>query len=36
MGRFRKMIGEEGVEQLLIATIEAAVSSNAVKPAEFA
>jgi IS5 family transposase len=29
------MIGEEGVEQLLIATIEAAVSSNAVKPAEF-
>ncbi len=35
IGRFRKMIGEEGVEQLLIATIEAAVSSNAVKPAEF-
>jgi IS5 family transposase len=29
------MIGEEGVEQLLIATIEAAVSSNAIKPAEF-
>jgi len=35
IGRFRKMIGEEGVEQLLIATIEAAVASNAVKPAEF-
>ena len=33
--RFRKMIGEEGVEQLLIATIETAVSSNAVKPSEF-
>jgi IS5 family transposase len=35
IGRFRKMIGEEGVEQLLIATIEAAVSSNVVKPSEF-
>jgi transposase, IS5 family len=35
IGRFRKMIGEEGVEQLLIATIEAAVSSKAVKPSEF-
>jgi hypothetical protein len=35
IGRFRKMIGEEGVEQLLIATIEAAVSANAIKPSEF-
>ncbi len=34
IGRFRKMIGEEGVAQLLIATIEAALSSNAVKPSE--
>ena len=35
LGRFRKMIGEEGVELLLIATLETAVSSNAVKPSEF-
>jgi IS5 family transposase len=35
IGRFRKMIGEEGVQQLLMATIEAAVSSKAVKPCEF-
>ena len=34
LGRFRKAIGEEGVEQLLMATIEAAVSSKAVKPSE--
>lgn len=35
LGRFRKMIGEEGVELLLITTLETAVASNAVKPSEF-
>jgi IS5 family transposase len=34
MGRFRKALGEEGVEYLLIATIETAVASKAVKPTE--
>ena len=35
LGRFRKMIGEEGVELLLIATLETAVTSNAVQSSEF-
>lgn len=35
IGRFRRVLGEAGVEQLLKTTIEAAVAMNAVKPAEF-
>ena len=35
LGRFRKLIGEEGVEALLKATVEAAVAAQAVKPSEF-
>lgn len=35
MGRFRTAIGEAGVEELLKATIDAAVETKAVKPAEF-
>ena len=35
VGRFRTAIGEEGVEELLKATIDTAVSSKAIKPAEF-
>ena len=35
IGRFRTAIGEAGVEALLKATIDAAVRTNAVKPAEF-
>ncbi|MDE2150229.1 MAG: IS5 family transposase [Gammaproteobacteria bacterium] len=35
LGRFRSAIGEAGVEELLKATIEAAVQMQAVKPAEF-
>lgn len=35
IGRFRKAIGEAGVEELLKATIDAAVVSKAVRPAEF-
>ncbi len=35
IGRFRKVIGEAGVEELLKATIETAVTTNAVRPAEF-
>jgi IS5 family transposase len=34
VGRFRRAIGEEGLEQLLKATIETAVEVKAVKPAE--
>lgn len=34
MGRFRRAIGEEGLEQLLKATIETAVSSQVIKPKE--
>ena len=34
IGRFRRLLGEEGLEQLLKATIECAVQINAVKPAE--
>jgi transposase, IS5 family len=35
IGRFRSAIGEAGVEELLKATIDTAVHSKAVKPAEF-
>lgn len=35
MGRFRRVLGEAGVEQLLKTTIETAVGLGAVKPAEF-
>jgi IS5 family transposase len=35
IGRFRRVLGEAGVEQLLKTTIEAAVATKAVKPAEF-
>ena len=35
IGRFRKAIGEEGVEYLLKATLQAAVSMNAIQPSEF-
>jgi transposase, IS5 family len=35
IGRFRTAIGEAGVEELLKATIDAAVQSKAVPPAEF-
>ena len=35
IGRFRKAIGEEGVEYLLKATLQAAVSMSAVEPSEF-
>jgi IS5 family transposase len=34
IGRFRRAIGEEGLELLLKATIETAVQSNAIKPQE--
>jgi IS5 family transposase len=34
IGRFRRVLGEAGVEQLLKTTIEAAVAMNAVKKAE--
>ena len=34
LGRFRSAIGEEGLEQLLKATIETAVEIKAIKPAE--
>lgn len=36
IGRFRRVLGEAGVEQLLKTTIEAAVAMKAIKPAEFA
>ena len=35
IGRFRSAIGEAGVEELLKATIDTAVASKAIKPAEF-
>jgi IS5 family transposase len=35
IGRFRAAIGEAGVEELLKATIDTAVASKAIKPAEF-
>ena len=35
IGRFRTAIGEAGVEELLKATIDTAVSTKAVRPAEF-
>lgn len=35
VGRFRTTIGEAGVEELLKATIDAAVAMKAVKPSEF-
>ncbi|GAB1392577.1 IS5-like element IS1478 family transposase [Rhodocyclaceae bacterium] len=35
VGRFRTAIGEAGVEELLKATIDAAVETKAVKPVEF-
>ena len=35
IGRFRAAIGEAGVEELLKATIDTAVMSKAIKPAEF-
>jgi hypothetical protein len=35
-GRFRRAIGEEGLEQLLKVTIETAVEIKAIKPTEFA
>lgn len=35
IGRFRSAIGEAGVEELLKATIDTAVQSKAVRPAEF-
>jgi len=35
LGRFRRAAGEEGLEQLLKATIETAVDIKAIKPAEF-
>ena len=34
IGRFRRTVGEEGLEQLLKATIETAVQIKAIKPAE--
>ena len=36
IGRFRSAIGEAGVEELLKATIDAAVQMKAIRPAEFA
>lgn len=35
IGRFRTAIGEAGVEKLLKATIDTAVDTKAIKPAEF-
>ena len=35
IGRFRKAIGEAGVEELLKATIDTAVTEKAVRPSEF-
>jgi IS5 family transposase len=35
IGRFRTAIGEAGVEEILKATIDTAVSCKAIKPADF-
>jgi IS5 family transposase len=35
IGRFRRLLGEDGLEQLLKATIECALEIKAIKPAEF-
>lgn len=35
IGRFRSALGEAGIEELLKATIDTAVASTAIKPAEF-
>lgn len=35
IGRFRRALGEAGVEELLKTTIEAAVAMKAIRPAEF-
>jgi len=35
IGRFRKLIGEAGVEEILKATIDTAVTTKAVRPCEF-
>ena len=35
IGRFRSALGEAGVEELLKATIDTAVASKAIRPAEF-
>jgi IS5 family transposase len=34
IGRFRRLLGEDGIEQLLKATIDCAVQTKAVRPAE--
>ena len=34
IGRFRRLLGQDGIEQLLKATIECAVDIKAVKPAD--
>ena len=34
IGRFRRLLGEDGIEQLLKATIETAVEIKAVRPAD--
>ena len=34
IGRFRRALGEEGLEQLLKATIETAIEIKVIKPAE--
>ena len=35
IGRFRRLLGEDGLEQLLKATIDCAVQTKAVRPGEF-
>lgn len=35
IGRFRRAVGEEGLEQLLKATIDTAVATRVIKPTEF-